>query len=181
LINYYKILGISNSASDEELKEAYRKKALQYHPDVNDSPEAHVRFQEIGEAYNTLRDPLSREKFDIVLRYGFEGIAEAIKRERAPKHKDPAYVQKSENFIADYWARKSRPVKKDKHTIILENILFASMVIIGLVALSFASMDLMSKKLRDDYSDVAILLFSIVFLILLVLGWKWVLGRKYKL
>jgi len=181
LINYYKILGISNSASDEELKEAYRKKALQYHPDVNDSPEAHVRFQGIGEAYNTLRDPLSREKFDIVLRYGFEGIAEAIKRERAPKHKDPAYVQKSENFIADYWARKSRPVKKDKHTIILENILFASMVIIGLVALSFASMDLMSKKLRDDYSDVAILLFSIVFLILLVLGWKWVLGRKYKL
>ena len=180
MINYYKILDISQAASDEEIKEAYRKKALQYHPDVNDSPESHVKFQEIGEAYNTLSDPLSRQKFDIVLEYGFGGVAAAIKKERAPKHKDPAYVEKSEDFIADYWARKSQPVKKARYIIIIENILYASMVIIGLVALSFSSMDLMAKKWRDDYSDVAVLVFSIGFLVLLVVGWKLVLGRKYK-
>ena len=179
MINYYKILDVSHSASAEQIKEAYRKKALQFHPDVNDSPLAHDKFQEIGEAYQTLSDPVSREKFDVVLEYGFKGIAAAIRKEKAPKHRDPSYVPKSEDFMAEYKARKGRPVKKERVFIYLENALYFSMIFIALVSLSFAYINL-TTRWRDDYSDISVLIFSIGFLVLLIAGWKLVLGRKYK-
>ena len=55
--DYYDVLGVSRSASDEELKKAYRKLALRYHPDKNPGDhEAEERFKEIGEAYAILCD-----------------------------------------------------------------------------------------------------------------------------
>ena len=68
LRNPYEVLGVAPSASAEEIKAAYRKLALQYHPDRNPGDKvAEERFKEISEAYATLRDPASRERFD---RYG---------------------------------------------------------------------------------------------------------------
>ncbi|MBL4754973.1 MAG: J domain-containing protein [Flavobacteriales bacterium] len=177
MINYYTILGISSSARGADIKEAYRKKALLYHPDVNDSPEAKSKFQTVNEAYVTLNDPVKREKFDIVLEYGFHGIKEAIKREKASKHKDPAYSPKSDEFMAGYYQRKNRPVKKDKLTIIIENILYASMVIIALVTLSFAYLDLILDSGRQHYSELFFFLFWVGFVFILVLRWKIVLRR----
>ena len=52
--NYHQVLGVSKGASKEEIKKAYRKLALQYHPDRNKSPEAEERFKEISEAYAIL-------------------------------------------------------------------------------------------------------------------------------
>ena len=49
--DYYGILGLSKTASDEEIKKAYRKKALQFHPDKNQDEKAEENFKEIGEAY----------------------------------------------------------------------------------------------------------------------------------
>ena len=54
--DYYKILGLRKDASEDEIKKAYRKMALMYHPDKNTTPEAGVRFQEIAEAYTVLND-----------------------------------------------------------------------------------------------------------------------------
>ncbi|PJE57403.1 MAG: molecular chaperone DnaJ, partial [Candidatus Portnoybacteria bacterium CG10_big_fil_rev_8_21_14_0_10_38_18] len=54
--DYYDVLGVSKNASQEELKKAYRKQALQWHPDRNKSPEAEKRFKEINEAYEVLSD-----------------------------------------------------------------------------------------------------------------------------
>lgn len=192
MINYYKILGVSKSASVEEIKEAYRKKALRVHPDVNDSPKAHTKFQEINEAYITLNDPVNREKYDMVLEYGFERIADAIKREKATlrrqgygvsetKHRDPAYSPKSEEFVAEFMERKNRPVKKDMQIIMLENLLFASMVFIGVAFFAFAYMDMMSERRIEKLHGIAGLITSIIFLVLLAMGWKMVLGRKFKL
>lgn len=68
--DYYSILGIQKGASDEEIKKAYRKQALRYHPDKNKSPEAEERFKEIAEAYDVLSDPKKKDVYD---RFGEEG------------------------------------------------------------------------------------------------------------
>ena len=54
--DYYKTLGVNRSATDDELKKAYRKLALKYHPDKNKDPGAEEKFKEIAEAYDVLRD-----------------------------------------------------------------------------------------------------------------------------
>lgn len=54
--DYYSILGISRDAKEDEIKKAYRKLALKYHPDKNSSPQAEERFKEIAEAYDVLSD-----------------------------------------------------------------------------------------------------------------------------
>jgi len=63
--DYYKILGVERSAGAKELKRAYRKLAVQYHPDKNPGdPRAEERFKEINEAYEVLGDPVKRAKYD---------------------------------------------------------------------------------------------------------------------
>ncbi|XP_070564160.1 dnaJ homolog subfamily B member 4-like [Ptychodera flava] len=69
--DYYKILGISKGASEDEIKKAYRKMALKYHPDKNKAPDAEEKFKDIAEAYEVLSDKDKREIFD---KYGEEGL-----------------------------------------------------------------------------------------------------------
>ncbi len=62
--DYYEVLGVSKTASDEEIKRAFRRLAKQYHPDVNKDPGAEEKFKEIGEAYAVLSDPEKRRQYD---------------------------------------------------------------------------------------------------------------------
>ena len=66
MADYYDVLGISKGASQEEIKSAYRKKAKQYHPDLNkDNPEqAAEKFKEVNEAYSVLSDPQKKQNYD---------------------------------------------------------------------------------------------------------------------
>lgn len=68
--DYYKTLGISKGATDEDIKKAYKKQALKWHPDKNKSAAAEEKFKEIAEAYEVLSDPKKREVYD---QYGEEG------------------------------------------------------------------------------------------------------------
>ena len=73
--DYYEVLGVSRNSSEDEMKRAYRKLALQYHPDRNpDDPEAEERFKEASEAYDVLQDAEKRQLYD---RYGHEGLQNA--------------------------------------------------------------------------------------------------------
>jgi len=62
--DYYNVLGVSKSASQTEIKKAYRRLALKYHPDKNDSKEAEKRFKEVNRAYEVLSDPKKRKNYD---------------------------------------------------------------------------------------------------------------------
>jgi len=71
MTDYYDTLGVSRDASDEEIKKAYRKLAMRYHPDRNDDPEAEENFKRVTEAYEVLRDPEQRARYD---RFGEAGV-----------------------------------------------------------------------------------------------------------
>jgi len=70
--DYYEILGVVKAASKDQIKDAYRKLALQYHPDRNKSPEAEERFKEISEAYAVLSDDEKRRQYDTLGHPGFD-------------------------------------------------------------------------------------------------------------
>ena len=74
--DYYEVLGIKKDASDEEIKKAFRKLAVKYHPDKNkDDKDAEEKFKEINDAYQILGDKEKREKYD---KYGFDGLDDSM-------------------------------------------------------------------------------------------------------
>lgn len=65
IMDYYRILGVPEQADEEQIKQAYRREAKKYHPDLNpDDPAAEARFKEIVEAYETLGDSVKRKAYD---------------------------------------------------------------------------------------------------------------------
>ena len=73
--DYYEVLGVSKGASEGEIKKAYRKLALKYHPDKNpDNAEAEDKFKEAAEAYEVLSDPEKKSRYD---QFGHAGMGGA--------------------------------------------------------------------------------------------------------
>ncbi|HEX5394851.1 MAG TPA: DnaJ domain-containing protein, partial [Candidatus Saccharimonadales bacterium] len=77
--DYYEILGVSKTASADELKKAYRRLAIQYHPDKEGGDEA--KFKEINEAYEVLKDPSKRQRYD---QFGHAGVGSSAASDGNP-------------------------------------------------------------------------------------------------
>jgi molecular chaperone DnaJ len=69
--DYYEVLGVAKDASAEDIKRAYRKKAMELHPDRNKAPDAEAKFKEAAEAFDVLKDPDKKARYD---RFGHQGL-----------------------------------------------------------------------------------------------------------
>ncbi len=71
--DFYKVLGVSKEATEDEITKAYRKLARKYHPDLNKTKEAEEKFKDISEAYDVLSNKDSRQKYDAIRQFGMGG------------------------------------------------------------------------------------------------------------
>lgn len=108
-IDYYKVLGVDQKFSDEELKSAYRKKALATHPDINPNKDSDA-FREVGEAYDVLSDPDSRVQYDIErgTTQSFSEIFGSIFREAQTEVKAEFYQGQRAAFEANLREQQER-------------------------------------------------------------------------
>ena len=82
-MDYYTILGVPQQADDSQIKQAYRKLAKKYHPDLNpDNPAAEEKFKDIVEAYETLSDTAKRKKYDATLMQSSDTIGGAYTQDK---------------------------------------------------------------------------------------------------
>jgi len=87
-MDYYQILGVNHTASEAEIKRAYRRLAVSYHPDKNPDPQAENIFKQVNEAYDILSDPEKKRQYDLKLQNPF---MEWVPESSTPRHRDPAY------------------------------------------------------------------------------------------
>lgn len=99
-IDYYKILGISKDATQEDIKKAYRKLARKYHPDLNkDNPNAQEKFQEINEANEVLSNPENRKRYD---EYGENWkYAEELEKQKKRQTKEQSGTREGTFWYSD--------------------------------------------------------------------------------
>ncbi|MBL7851401.1 MAG: DnaJ domain-containing protein [Cyclobacteriaceae bacterium] len=115
--DYYKILRISRLASAADVKRAYRRLAVLFHPDKNSSPEALRLFQEVNEAHEVLSDPLKRSNYDSLLDGGG-----TVAQPAAPPggwHRDPAYRRRQQQGY-----RPAKPGPSEKLLMMLHMLRF---------------------------------------------------------
>jgi curved DNA-binding protein len=100
-VDYYKILAIAKSASESEIKTAYRKLARKYHPDLNpNDKEMELKFKEINEANEVLSDPIKRKKYD---EYGKDWKhADEIKKNQQNQRSNPSNQSEYGNYSDEY-------------------------------------------------------------------------------
>ncbi len=87
--DYYQLLGVAKDASQDDIRKAFRKLAMQYHPDRNPTPEAEEKFKELNEAYAVLSDPEKRKQYDM---FGSEGFGQRFSQDDIFQNFDPRSV-----------------------------------------------------------------------------------------
>ena len=97
--DYYKIMGVSQDASDKDIKLAYRKLARKYHPDISKEPQAEERFKEMGEAYEVLKDKTKRAQYDEALKYGAFNQNNTHQHTYSQRHEQGAQPQFDSDFF----------------------------------------------------------------------------------
>jgi len=107
--DYYEVLGVEKTATPEEIKRAYRKKAIQYHPDKNPgSKEAEAKFKECAEAYEVLSDPEKRKRYDQFGHDGLQGVGVHDYSRMNVEDISDMFGDIFGDLFGDFWGRRSR-------------------------------------------------------------------------
>ncbi|TRX02029.1 DnaJ domain-containing protein [Flavobacterium gawalongense] len=104
-IDYYKVLNISENATLEEIKKAFRELAKEYHPDKNKSIDASQKFRDVFEAYEILKDKITKDIFDERRRKFYNKQSAEFKNEKYTKSETYEHVKKEANKRAEYFSR----------------------------------------------------------------------------
>ncbi|HRU14467.1 MAG TPA: molecular chaperone DnaJ [Anaerohalosphaeraceae bacterium] len=107
--DYYEVLGVEKTATPEEIKRAYRKKAIQYHPDKNPGDkEAEAKFKECAEAYEVLSDPEKRKRYDQFGHDGLQGVGVHDYSRMNVEDISDMFGDIFGDLFGDFWGRRSR-------------------------------------------------------------------------
>ena len=104
-IDYYKVLNISENATLEEIKKAFRELAKEYHPDKNKSSDASVKFREVFEAYEILKDKITKDIFDERRRKFYNKKSAEFNNEKYTNSETYENVKKEANKRAEYFSK----------------------------------------------------------------------------
>jgi len=136
---YYDILGIPPKATTDEIKKAYRKLAMKFHPDNNSSPDAKEVFIQINKAYEVLSDPTKRWRYDLLLN-------DVVPQSSRTHHQQQAPPQDPSRPDPRYYQAKSNQTQR-RHSEFLRYWLPAKMTV--LLTLIFSLFILMDRQLAD--------------------------------
>lgn len=181
MINYYHILNLSKNASISEIKKAYRRLALLYHPDVNQSKDANTRFILINKAYNTLIDPEKRQQYDLSLELGLSIEILQKKQEKEQKERDKKYgtSHRFKQAYQNYKKKQTFSEQDEKQFAQLEKFMFFILVIISIYGAYFGIKQLFFEDWEHFDHPVAGFIFALVFPTLLIYGYRVIYKRKY--
>ena len=174
LCNHYKILEISVTATDAEIKKAFRSKAKLVHPDVNKSPEANELFIRINEAYETLLDKHKRHLFDLQLKYPHR----APHQTRSNNNRNKKYPKPNPNFHYnwDSFKKAKEETAFDRLfaiTPLIHNLLFGFGMFIGFLLIISTIGGIIVK----GWWPKIFLLLIIPGMILVKEGWNGIIGK----
>ena len=110
--DFYAVLGVSENASDDDVKKAYRRLAMKYHPDRNKEAGAADKFKDVNEAYQTLSDPPKRKEYDMLRKYG--GFAGSISRSTRKRAAAPTSSSTSATSSTRYSGEGERAVRRSR-------------------------------------------------------------------
>jgi len=175
LYDYYKILGVKPNASSEEIKKAFRTKAKQFHPDVNNSPKAQEYFTLLNEAHSALTDDTKKYLHDLKLKYGKEQTQSGPIQNNTNSKRGP-YAKFHYDWDSFRTVQNKRKKENEVHRPVIYNLFFISGMSAGLLI----CFTLINCVLYGKLPFVALFL---VFggLILIRDGWQGIGGKKNNL
>lgn len=178
LQNYYKILGVSETANNDEIKKAYRNKAKLMHPDITGDNNKRTEFQLLNEAYHILINEDRRRGYDFL--YKYSSINEKIKNEDYYKR----YGTSGRNSQNYYSQKEKQPTEininkaKNNHykKTIFDTYAFYFFLSLGFAGILFGLIDLFTKS-WEEQKGLSGILFGLTFTSFLIIGWR-ILNKK---